>query len=204
MSWGIVYVANIVDTVAFTAITVVVAPRLGIVRPDVFVEIAEILTGHVWWVIFMSGLLADWMMGLLAWLLNAARDTISQVVIVWMVTSAIGFSQLHHSIVGTAEVLAGVFVSSELTYNAYGHFLLWSTLGNALGGVFFVAIIKYGHVVRREDFRQHLREGGADGHAPPAPPVLYFWLTPSATTASGARARNVNDSVKNNRTLFLS
>ena len=27
----------------------------------------------------------------------------------------------------------------------FGHFLLWTTLGNAVGGPFFVALIKYGH-----------------------------------------------------------
>ena len=30
----------------------------------------------------------------------------------------------------------------------YGRFLLWATLGNALGGVIFVALIKYGHVAQ--------------------------------------------------------
>jgi formate/nitrite transporter FocA (FNT family) len=31
---------------------------------------------------------------------------------------------------------------------AFGHFLVWTTLGNAAGGVFFVALFKYGHVIR--------------------------------------------------------
>jgi formate/nitrite transporter FocA (FNT family) len=150
--WGVVYVANIIGASTFALITVVVGPRLGVIRHGVFAEIAETLTEHSWWIIFMSALLAGWMMGLLSWLLNAARDTISQVVIVWIIASAIGFTQLHHSIVGTAEVLAGVFASNRVTAGDFGHFLLWTTLGNAVGGVIFVAILKYSHVVRREHY----------------------------------------------------
>jgi len=29
----------------------------------------------------------------------------------------------------------------------FHHFLIWTTLGNALGGPFFVAIIKYNHAI---------------------------------------------------------
>lgn len=86
------------------------------------------------------------MMGLLSWLLSAARDTISQVFVVFLVTAAIGFGQLHHSIVGTVEVLAGVFAGQGIDLAHYGHFILWATVGNALGGVIFVALIKYSHV----------------------------------------------------------
>ena len=28
----------------------------------------------------------------------------------------------------------------------FGKFLLWATLGNILGGVFFVALLKFGHI----------------------------------------------------------
>jgi hypothetical protein len=30
----------------------------------------------------------------------------------------------------------------------YGHFLLWTTLGNVVGGSFFVAFIKYSYAIR--------------------------------------------------------
>ena len=65
--------------------------------------------------IFLSGLLAGWLMGLLSWVVAAGRDTISQIVIVWMVPSAIGSADLHHAILGSVEVLAGVFSSRGAT-----------------------------------------------------------------------------------------
>jgi formate-nitrite transporter family protein len=97
-------------------------------------------------VILLSAVLAGWLMGLLSWLVAASRDTISQIFIVALVTTAIGIAHLHHAVVGTAEVLAGVFSGQGATLADFGKFLLWATLGNILGGVFFVALIKFGHI----------------------------------------------------------
>ena len=89
-------------------------------------------------------------MGLLSWLVAAGRDTISQIVIVWMVTTTIGIGHLHHSIVGSVEVLAGLFTSGETTFADFGHFLLWTTLGNAIGGPVFLALLKHTHARAEE------------------------------------------------------
>jgi formate/nitrite transporter FocA (FNT family) len=48
--------------------------------------------------------------------------------------------RLHH-------VVAGVFAGEGVTLEDYGHFLLWTTLGNAVGGSFFVAVIKYSYAI---------------------------------------------------------
>ncbi|MDB5307163.1 MAG: formate/nitrite transporter [Gemmataceae bacterium] len=112
-----------------------------------FGEIASSLTTHPDHVILLSGLLAGWLMGLLSWLVAAARDTISQVMLTGLVASVIGFTHLHHVVVGSVEVLAGVFAGQGVTAADYGRFLLWTTLGNALGGPLFVAVIKYGHAI---------------------------------------------------------
>jgi formate/nitrite transporter FocA (FNT family) len=106
---------------------------------------------HPGWVILLSAVLAGWLMGLLSWLVAASRDTISQIVIVWLVTVTIGFCHLHHSVVGTAEALAGIFSGSGVTFADFGRSLGLSTLGNALGGFFFVALIKWGHARASSD-----------------------------------------------------
>lgn len=141
--WGLVYVANLVGAAAFTVIAVALAPRLGVVEVQVFGMVARDLTAFPGWVILLSGSLTGWLMGLLSWLLSAARDTISQVFFVWLVTGAIGLLHLHHSITGTAEVLAGVLTAADLTSGDFGHFLLWSTAGNVVGGVIFAVLIRF-------------------------------------------------------------
>lgn len=148
--WGIVYVSNMIGGAVFALLAVIVGPALAVIEPRVFGDIARGVVDHPWWVILLSGILAGWLMGLASWLVSAGRDTISQVVLVWLVTSAIGFAHLHHSIVGTVEVLAGLFAGQGITWGDFGHFLLWTTLGNAFGGFFFVSVIKYSHVIRSQ------------------------------------------------------
>ena len=149
--WGLIYVANQVGAAAFAAFLAFLGPRLGVIEPRVFGSIASGLVEHPGWVILLSGLLAGWLMGLLSWLVAASRDTISQIVIVGLVTTAIGFCHLHHSVAGTAEVLAGVFSGRGATLADFGKFLLWATLGNMIGGIVFVALLKFGHIRSNSD-----------------------------------------------------
>jgi formate/nitrite transporter FocA (FNT family) len=144
--WVLVYVSNLTGAALFAAFVSFLGPELGVIEPRAFGAIASGLVGHPGWVILLSGVLAGWLMGLLSWLVAASRDTIGQIFIVTLVTTAIGLSHLHHSIVGTAEVLAGVFSNQGITMADFGKFLLWATLGNILGGFIFVALIKFGHI----------------------------------------------------------
>lgn len=148
--WAVLYVANLAGAFAFAYLASRIGPALGVIEPHVFGEIGHWLVGHPGWVILLSGLLAGWLMGLLSWLVSAGRDTIGQIVVVWLVTSAIGMSRLHHCIVGSVEVLAGLFAGQGISWADYGHFLFWSTVGNAAGGVIFVSLIKYGHATRQK------------------------------------------------------
>lgn len=149
--WGLIYVANLMGAAVFSGLLVLIGPELGIVEPAVLGEIAGRMVGFDGWVVLLSGLLAGWLMGLMSWLVAAAQDTISQVFFVWLVATAIGLGGLHHCIVGSVEVLSGVFAGTGVSGAEYGHFLLWSTIGNAVGGVLFVALLKYGHASRPGD-----------------------------------------------------
>jgi formate/nitrite transporter FocA (FNT family) len=146
--WGLVYGSNLLGTAAFAGLAVLVGPALHVVDVAVFGRIAGEVVGHPSWVMLLSAVLAGWLMGLLSWLVAASRDTIGQIFIVALVTFSIGFAHLHHSIVGSTEVLAGVFSGQGATFLDFARFLALSTVGNALGGLVFVALIKYGHASR--------------------------------------------------------
>jgi len=45
-------------------------------------------------------------------------------------------------------VIAGVLLAPDLRWSDALRFLVVATTGNAIGGVFFVALIKYGHASR--------------------------------------------------------
>jgi len=147
--WGLIYVSNLIGTAVFARLVTIVGPALGVVDASLFGGIARQVVDHPWWVIFLSGTLAAWLMGLVSWLVSAARDTTSQILFVAIITWSIGIAHLHHAIVGSVEVLAGVFARQGVGLRDYWHFLLWASLGNAAGGVFFVALFKYSHATRR-------------------------------------------------------
>jgi len=143
--WGIVYVANLIGATCMALLIALIAPLLGAAEPKAFGFIAGRLVAFDSRTILLSGILAGWLMGLLSWLVAASRDTISQIVFVWLITTCIGLIGLHHVVLGTVEVLAGVFAHQAITPAEFGRFLIWATLGNIVGGSFFVALVKYGH-----------------------------------------------------------
>jgi formate/nitrite transporter FocA (FNT family) len=147
--WVLIYVGNLVGCVLFSAFATFVATRLDLADSAAFAELANILVNQGFVTILFAGVLAGWLMGLLTWLVAAARDTVSEILIVFLIASVIGFTHLPHAIAGSVEVLMGLFGSEQITLVAYGRFLLGSTVGNAIGGVVFVSLIKYGHAVRQ-------------------------------------------------------
>lgn len=149
--WGLVFSANLVGAAAFAGLVVIVGPALGIIELNTFGDIARPLVAPSGPVIFASALLAGWLMGLVSWLVAASRDTISQIVLVWLITSVIGIGRLHHVVAGSVEVLAGMFAEQSVSLGEFLHFLFWTTLGNALGGSIFVALIKYNFAIRGKE-----------------------------------------------------
>lgn len=144
--WATIYVTNLVGAALIAALIAWAGPRLGVIRPEAFHAIAHPLVTPDAEVLFVGAVLAGWLMGLLSWLVAAGKDTTSHILIIFVTTAGIGLAQLPHCIAGSVEVLVGVFADAGPTLGAYGHFLLWSTLGNAVGGAVFVAGLKFLHV----------------------------------------------------------
>lgn len=86
-------------------------------------------------------------MALIAWLIAASRDTVSQVLFIWALTFLIPVAGLKHCVAGSSEVLMSVFAYKTSWSEYLGSFLLSTTLGNIVGGVFLVALLNYGQVV---------------------------------------------------------
>jgi formate/nitrite transporter FocA (FNT family) len=142
--WGIIYFSNIVGGLIFSLILCYFGNTLHFIQSWALAEISIDLVAHTWMGILLSAALAGWLMGLLAWLVAAARETISQIVIIYIITTCIGLAGLAHSIVGNIEASVGL-INGDISFLQYLNFLLPVTLGNIIGGVFFVAVLKYSH-----------------------------------------------------------
>ncbi len=143
--WGLVFGGNMIGVVAFAAFAAPLGLGLGLFTAEDVTHMAHGLTETAPLVMFGSAVAAGWMMGLVSWLVTASRDTMGQILIILLVAGSIYVLQLHHSIAGSVEVLIGVFAGS-VAFEDFLRFLVIAALGNAAGGIIFVALLKNGHV----------------------------------------------------------
>lgn len=142
--WVIVYLSNIFGGLLFALILSYFGGSLHFLKGGAIAEISNNLIANSWLAKLLSAALAGWLMGLLAWLVAASRETISQIVIIFIITTCIGLAGLPHCIVGNIEVSSGLFMGN-ISFTNYINFLVPTTLGNIIGGVFFVGILKFSH-----------------------------------------------------------
>jgi len=154
--WGVIYAGNLIGGYVFGFILSFLPERLNTIDNGAFYALAKKLIDHPWHIILGSGVLAGWLMGLLSWLVTSSQETISRIVIITLITSVIGIGGLHHSIVGSIEVFTASITSTAVGWKDYLHVQTWSTLGNIIGGVVFVAFIKFSHVNPRN---KHIGKG---------------------------------------------
>ncbi len=147
--WGIVFLGNLMGGYVVSFLLTLLGPSMGIITEESFYKLAFKLVDHTYGTILISSITAGWLMGLLSWLASSSQETISRILMVFIITALIGLGGLHHSIVGSIEVFAGLLVS-DITFAQYGHFQLWSTIGNLIGGVFFVSLLKFSTVKNRD------------------------------------------------------
>lgn len=140
--WGIVIAGNVVGGCLFAALMIGLGLNMQLFSVGDIDAYAEHILGFRWWVIFGSAILAGWMMGVTAWLVTSARDTLSRIVLVSLITGSIGFLGLHHSIVGNIEIFSALLYGNTVSLWRYLLFLAVVLVGNTVGGVVFVAVLK--------------------------------------------------------------
>jgi formate-nitrite transporter family protein len=143
--WVVIFVANVIGAILF-AVTVVYGEVLP---PPAFQVLFDEVAGkldHGFWNMTLKAVVGGWLVALMAWLVAASRDTISQVVIIYVLAFLIPAGGLVHCIAGSSEVLISVFAGEVSFWEYLGGFLVPATLGNTIGGVILVALLNYGQV----------------------------------------------------------
>lgn len=141
--WGIVIAGNLLGGAIITVLLGFVGTGMGLITLETISSIALHVTKGSTLIIFGSAVLAGWLMALLSWLVTSSNETISRIFVIYMITAIVGFAGLHHSIVGNIEVLAGLLFTDDIPITTYLTFQSTALLGNAFGGVFFVALLRY-------------------------------------------------------------
>lgn len=146
--WALVLIGNLIGTGIFAWFGYHAGLGLDIIEPQTFVSVATTFIDLPSTGIFMGAVLAGWLMGLLAWILTAAENTISRIVSIFITTFLIGFGHLPHCVAVSAEMIAGILAGANITLLEYARFEVITILGNTVGGVVFVGLLNYSFAVR--------------------------------------------------------
>lgn len=141
--WGLVIVGNVIGGVLFTFFIGMLAPHLNLFTHETMIAVGSHVANHDGWIIFLSAIVAGWLMGLLTWILNSTTNSLSRIFLIILITGVIGFGGFHHSIVGNIEVFGAYLYSETVSLFDYLSFLLLALLGNAIGGGVVVGLFKY-------------------------------------------------------------
>ena len=148
--WVVVLTANMVGA----AVGVFVLANTQVLSPEAMQAGAEFVHHGLevgWWDVFFKALFAGWLVAGVVWLGTAAHDTISRVIIIYLVFYMIPTVGLFHVISSGAEALFFVFLGAPgpglLTI--LWEFWLPVLLGNTFGGVVLVALASYAQAEQR-------------------------------------------------------
>ncbi|MCW9706550.1 formate/nitrite transporter family protein [Fodinibius salsisoli] len=141
--WTDVIIGNVIGGIIFVFFISYLAPELNLFTHQTMAEIGEHVLSYNSEVIFLSAVIAGWLMGLLTWLLNSIINSITRFAMIFMITAIIGFGGFHHSIVGNIEVFGALLFSDSISFLDYIRFLAIALIGNSIGGGIVVALFKY-------------------------------------------------------------
>lgn len=147
--WGVALIFNMVGVFVITYLVGASGFISGEspARQQVIQEfnwVAEHALGESLWSFFWKAVFAGLLINFMSWLVIASRGTGAQITMIWIPCFLIMFLGTHHSIVGSSEVLLGIYHGAPVTHlEWFTGFFLPAALGNGLGGVVFVAGLHY-------------------------------------------------------------
>ena len=143
--WVVVFVSNVIGATIF-AVAIVYGEVLPSSALDILVEEGARKVEPEFWITAIKAVFGGWLVALVAWLVAASRDTITQAFFIFVLVFLIPAGDLTHCIAGSSEVLVGVFSGAASSSEFLGGFLIPTTLGNIVGGLFLVTLLNYGQV----------------------------------------------------------
>jgi formate/nitrite transporter len=142
-NWFLVYVGNFVGAI-FVAYVIVYLTHLVHKAPfvDSVHAIAIGKTSHTFLVTFLKGIGANWLVCLALWQGMAAKDTSGKIIAIWWPVMAFVTFGFEHSIANMFFIPLAIFEGADITWMSFlVKNLIPATLGNIVGGSFFVGTL---------------------------------------------------------------
>ncbi|QCJ47556.1 MULTISPECIES: formate/nitrite transporter family protein [Haloprofundus] len=96
-----------------------------------------------WWDLFFKAAFAGLIVAGVVWIVYAARDTISRLVIVYLAFLSIPLGDLFHVVTSFTEMTYAVFIGEIAFSTGLVQFVLPVLLGNTIGGIVLVTLVNY-------------------------------------------------------------
>jgi formate/nitrite transporter FocA (FNT family) len=145
--WSIVLPANLAGALAFGAVAAR-TPLFGDAMQASLSHVAEVATRGGFGLCLYRGIFAGWLVALMAWLLASTRETIAQIVLVWLTTAPIAALGFRHSIAGSVEAFYRAASGEAGWLEMLFGFIVPTVIGNTIGGVALVALLNHAQVPR--------------------------------------------------------
>jgi formate/nitrite transporter FocA (FNT family) len=141
-SWIPIATANIVGAVAFSLFISQIGPVWQDYRP-IYRAMGTPLVSQPFLQALLAAILAGWLVALIGWLIQSTKGSIVHFFLIYVIAYLIVALALIHSIIGSIEVLTAMFAGAPITWvDWFTRFLIPALIGNAIGGVVFVAGLK--------------------------------------------------------------
>lgn len=138
--WAIVLITNLVGATLFAALLT----QQGLFDDSVnetLGQLARDVVKGTFGVTLLKGMLAGWLIALMAWLLPSARS--ARFFVILLLTYVVALCGLPHIIAGSVEAAYAVFTQHASLRDYFLGFLLPTLLGNTIGGVALVAMLNH-------------------------------------------------------------
>ncbi len=144
--WGVVLLANLLG--AFLVSLLLANLQVGThIDPGAMRDAALRSYAGSWGAHFVRGIFGAWLVALLVWMLHAGASPLGEAILIWLTTAMIYLGGFNHSVAGAVE---GLYLANTgvITYVEWAlSFQAPITLGNAVGGIVFVALVNWGQAV---------------------------------------------------------
>jgi formate/nitrite transporter FocA (FNT family) len=141
--WAIVLPLNLIGALIFALLLA----HTPVVKPELHHSLDEVsaaATSGTALTIFYKGIWAGWLVALMAWLLAAAKETTSKLLLIWLTTAPIAALGFKHSIAGATEAFYRAATGASSWGDALFRFEIPAVLGNIVGGIVLVALVNHG------------------------------------------------------------
>jgi formate-nitrite transporter family protein len=142
--WAVVYAGNWIGSLVFAALAVKTTALQPAVR-NTLVELGTTAIDRPFVTVFWSGVVAGWLLALVAWLVTGSHWTTGQALVTWTMTFVLGLGKFAHCVANSGEILSAA-IAGNISFADYGSWLVAATIGNIAGGVIMVSLLNYGQV----------------------------------------------------------